>query len=205
MTDSSLKIFDIGFNKCGTRTFHHMMIKAGYSCKHWDEGRIALDIKNAFDKKKLPLTQYEGIECFSDMANEIPGSFVLGYKYFQFLVESFPNSLFILTNRNVDDWITSRMNHGSLKKRYLKEFNLESFEDVERFWREDWANHRKNIRDYFESNKIANRLFHLNIENPDLDGLSKFLNQKITYEMWQHKGRSSDRPSRKNLSNGVES
>ena len=35
------KIFQIGFNKCGTKTLHHYFSRNGIRSVHWDEGRLA--------------------------------------------------------------------------------------------------------------------------------------------------------------------
>ena len=35
------RIFLIGHNKCGTRSFHKLLRKNGYSSIHYDKGRLA--------------------------------------------------------------------------------------------------------------------------------------------------------------------
>ena len=35
------RIFLIGHNKCGTRSFHKLLCKNGYSSIHYDKGRLA--------------------------------------------------------------------------------------------------------------------------------------------------------------------
>lgn len=185
-------IFDIGFNKCGTRTVNAMMKKAGFVAKHWRGGELALDVKRSKENGDLPLKQFPKTDFFSDMVCEKPGNFFEAYKDFKFLAESYPNSLFILTERNVNDWIRSRTNHGNghSVNCYMKEFGFSNLDEVVEFWREDWFAHRKNVEDYFSAPERQHRLLKLNIENPDLEAISKFLGVVITSEFWGHEGKT---------------
>ncbi|WP_133468413.1 sulfotransferase [Paraglaciecola marina] len=185
-------IFDIGFNKCGTRTVNAMMKKAGYVAKHWRGGELALDVKYAYENNDIPLKQFPKTDFFSDMVSEKPGSFFEAYKCFKFLAESYPNSLFIITERNVDAWIKSRINHGNghSVNCYKKQFGFSTLDEVEKFWREDWESHRANVDAYFSNEERKHRLLKLNIETPDFKAISTFLDKKITSDYWGHEGKT---------------
>ena len=47
------KIFQIGFNKCGTTSIHRMLVANGINSVHWDKGRLSKSIKlsNILEKK----------------------------------------------------------------------------------------------------------------------------------------------------------
>jgi hypothetical protein len=61
------KIFQIGFNKCGTKTLHHYFSRNGVRSVHWDYGRLAQRLfANLASGSKL-LAGYEQFDVFTDM------------------------------------------------------------------------------------------------------------------------------------------
>jgi hypothetical protein len=49
-----MKIFQIGFNKCGTSTIHHYLRANGVRSVHWDDGRLAQRMfANLADRKSV--------------------------------------------------------------------------------------------------------------------------------------------------------
>ena len=57
------RIFLIGYNKCGTRSFYKLLRKNGYSSIHYDKGRLARRIKANFTFSKPLLDGVDG--CFA--------------------------------------------------------------------------------------------------------------------------------------------
>ena len=107
-----MKIFQIGFNKCGTRTIHQYFCDNGIRSVHWDEGRLAQRMfKNLSDGESL-LAGYEEYDVFTDMEFlSESGVFLEGYKLFPFLAAQYPDAVFILNTRDRESWIRSRVSH----------------------------------------------------------------------------------------------
>ena len=53
MSESSPKIFLIGFNKCGTTSFHNYFKANQISSIHWRANTLALALKSNLKKKKI--------------------------------------------------------------------------------------------------------------------------------------------------------
>ena len=97
MDSKSRKIFCIGFNKTGTTSLHKTFLSLGLTSEHSVKWTKISQIK--------PLdTSYFKQQCYCD-----------GYRSdFAMLDQDFPNSLFIFNDRNVTEWLRSRV------KQYLR-------------------------------------------------------------------------------------
>jgi len=101
---SKKKIFIIGFNKCGTRTLSEYFDTQGLDAYHVGNDFYSFSCQltdNMAHRKKI-LDTYEH-DVYSDHAF-LP-------RYYKRLDEDYPDSLFILNTRDVDDWLISRLNH----------------------------------------------------------------------------------------------
>jgi hypothetical protein len=116
------KIFQIGFNKCGTNSIN--ILFQDYSiprikCCHWDSGFLGYSmVMNERESKPLLSGKYENFGFYSDMECQFvedDGStnwiFMYDKNHIPILDEQYPNSKFILNIRDVDNWIKSRMSH----------------------------------------------------------------------------------------------
>jgi hypothetical protein len=151
------KIFQIGFNKCGTLSIHNFFLDNGLKSIHWDESKLAETIDKNFKSNKKILLEYEEYDCFTDMENLDPSmdkvSIYSHVRYFKQFDIQYPNSIFILNQRNIDDWILSRKNHdeGKYLETYKNIFDLSSDEEVFEQWKRDWYNHENNVKKYFKN------------------------------------------------------
>ena len=115
------RIFLIGHNKCGTRSFVRLLRSNGYKSIHFGNGRAARQIQANFTFSR-PLL--EGLDRFTGYADlEVCGEFY-AYRLFPQLDLQYPGSTFVYNKRDVNAWITSRLNHslrvkGSYADRYL--------------------------------------------------------------------------------------
>ena len=62
-----IKIFQIGFNKCGTRTIHRYLARNGVRSLHWDAGRLAKRMYANLAEGRELLAGYEEFDAFTDM------------------------------------------------------------------------------------------------------------------------------------------
>lgn len=186
------KIFQIGFNKCGTSSIYELFNKyTSLKCLHWDYGKIAYTIKENHKNNRWLLTGYEHIDVFTDMECRIVRNnmyeLVYGYKYFDILDKQYPDSKFILNTRNIDNWIDSRLKHTSgyiiddtdqklIKKlnpeiSYYKRYSL-NIDEVINIWRQQWHEHHDNVLNYFH--KKQNQLLIYDIEINDISKIIEF-------------------------------
>jgi len=164
------KIFLVGFNKCGTTSFHEFFLKNDISSVHWDCGNIA---KFFIENKKLnekPFKNYSNIIAFSDMIFVSEKEIIEPYKHFDYIYKWYPDSYYILNTRHVEDWILSRVNHSDLMERYRKVLNFETYDEVKHYWKMEWFSHHYNILKFF-NDKNNFLCYHINDDKP-----SKLLN-----------------------------
>ena len=143
------KIFQIGFNKCGTTSLHHFFINNGLKSIHWDETRLAKKIIENSNNNLPLLDGYEQYDCFTDMES-LGDHFYIYLTHFKELDIQYPKSKFILNVRDKDKWIKSRLNH----KDYLKYFEINTglnTEGVINLWKNQWDEHIINVLDYFKN------------------------------------------------------
>jgi hypothetical protein len=112
------KIFQIGFNRCGTTSIYDFFKKScvnNLKCVHWDNGNIAKTIFKNNNNGRPPLynSKYLLYDFIGDMEANIDNKIY----YFAFLDSyslldlHYPNSKFILNTRNKENWINSRLRH----------------------------------------------------------------------------------------------
>ena len=62
---NKIRVFQIGFNKCGTRSLFKFFKKNGIESIHYDKGNIAISMFNNFNQnKKLIDKKYAGVVFF---------------------------------------------------------------------------------------------------------------------------------------------
>lgn len=199
------KIFQIGFNKCGTTSIYHLFSKYSepkLKCVHWDYGFLA---KNIYDNLNngLPLLsgKYEDVTIFTDIECNLRDEnnsvkFLFGYKLFKKLDEQYPHSKFILNTRNIDEWISSRIKHlcnyeivnnklvtFPFKKTYYELYAeflpTKSRTEIIDIWKNEWYEHHKDVLLYFHNK--PNKLLVYDIDKDPLEKLFNFLNHKIVF------------------------
>ncbi len=186
------KIFQIGFNKCGSCSF--MDLFGAYSNQktiHWDNGLLAQKIEyNIWSGEYLPLYGYEEYKVFTDMEcfikqqdNSIKHIQIFK-DYFDILDINYPDSVFILNTRNIDNWIKSRLNHISPHNAIINDsssknikyidlykqiYNTNSTSDIIDIWTKQWREHHDAVKEYFTRN--PNRLIIYDIEKDNISKL----------------------------------
>ena len=147
------KIFQIGFNRCGTSSLHEFFLANGINSIHWDGGRLAQAIIGNKAANRPLLTGYESFKCFTDIEN-VDLNLFPHVSHYKDLDKAYPDSKFILNTRNVDAWIESRMNwlvRGVPYKDIFKRNNGVNDDDALReIWRNQYLQHRADVIDYFK-------------------------------------------------------
>ena len=191
------KIFQIGFNRCGTTFLYKIFKNANVASVHWDRGKLG---KSIYDNKtsgnKLLQGKYDKCSFYSDMETCFlyNNKLILYDPYitdFKTLDKQYPHSKFILNTRNINNWIKSRLHHVS-RFAYLSSNDVEVMHDQKQSyiynqcliynkepsaiilnWKENWHKHHESVIKYFQNR--PNDLLIFNIEKDDINKLCKFL------------------------------
>ena len=141
---SGPKVFGIGLNKTGTSSLHRALELLGYRSLHWGGLETHDRVLRAMDERK-PMLSY--LDPEPDAISDV---LVINY-YFYLADLQYPGSKFILTLRDLDDWLDSRRRHVERNQR-LKESGDYDGEfltvDLDT-WAVEYRRHEAVIRTYF--------------------------------------------------------
>jgi len=171
-------VFQIGFNKCATRSLCHLFEMSNIPSLHWSQdGGIFCKsmLINFISGKNLISDQYLNKVLFADMEYiyNNTGLPFHGYCFYDRLHTQYPNSKFILNIRPIDNWLQSRINHdgGKYLSHYQSLLSM-SKEDTIDFWRIHFINHIQNVKNYFKN--FPNKLVVFDIENDSINKIIDF-------------------------------
>lgn len=170
----------IGFPKCGTSSLHKYFLNNNVKSSHYliDNVSVGLSIQKHKYRSELLLSEFPNIDAFT----QIDWSGINNMVYpqltdLEILIEQYPNAKFILNLRNVYDWVRSVNNWNNLRQRYIEselpylpkgKGNLD--EDLIQWYN----NHIERTKNIFKNKNKENKLFILNIDDPNMDELNKF-------------------------------
>lgn len=145
------RIFQIGFNKCGTRSLNMFFKRNGLRGVHYDNGRLASTIFRNVANGRPPIEGYEDFAFLSDMEYLTPIGAFDAYKLFDRLAEAYPEARFILNTRERESWVKSRLKHndGVYRGKWRNILRVEDDEAVADYWRADFDRHHERVRAYF--------------------------------------------------------
>ena len=186
------RIFQIGFNRCGTTTIHHFFENNGLRSIHWARGSIAAGIEAARIEGKPLLHYVDGYQVYCDMEfmreNHAEGYMsrrpftklyenlgktridkpIYAFEYFRELDQQYPGSRFILNTRDIEKWIRSRMEFLHLGYFFCTHGDdvHDSRADLEKCWKNHWRTHLESVREYFIERPEALLEFDIEKEGP---------------------------------------
>jgi hypothetical protein len=143
---SSPKVFCIGLNKTGTSSLHEALSLLGYRSLHWGGPETHERIMRAMDDRK-PMLEY--LDPEPDAISD-----VLAVTYYFYLADlEYPGSKFVLTLRDMDEWLDSRRRHVERNQQMKQTGEYDgSFLTVDRdTWAVEYRRHEAVVRTYFES------------------------------------------------------
>ena len=205
------RIFLIGFNKCGTTSFHDYFKANQISSVHWRANTLALSLHRNRSTGRPLLEGIEGWTAYTDM-NCIPGSpwgnsnsdtapLIEGCRYFRELHQEHPEALFILNTRDPFDWLRSRMQHdqgqfAAAYKRALAGEGIRTNRQLKRRWLMDWYEHHAEVVSYFQGT-AADQLLVFHIQATPVKKLNRFLSEhfQISHRHFPHHHQSKKRDS----------
>lgn len=163
----SVKVFQIGFNKCGTSTLAWFFKRNGVPTVHWSKGEIARRIEAAHERGEDPLGFYKDVFFFSDMTYTARDVVLDGAYHFDYIHRFYPDALFILNTRPVDGWIDSRMRWNNYRERYKSARGIKTDEELAAYWRADWERHHRRVAEFFADKPGQLLVFDIEKDGPE--------------------------------------
>ncbi len=148
-------VFAIGLNKTATSSLYHALKILGYNACHWIDDEFSNKTAKLIERKKpLPFDAYTDVQSIMEKYTELD--------------KQYPDAAFILTVRDVDDWIASRTRHvmRNINEKLQDDYVNLTKVDIEG-WKEEWIKHNNAVKDHFKYRE--NKLLIL-IYAPVMDG-----------------------------------
>jgi len=169
MKRSKIKVFQVGYNKCGTSSMYQFFKQNDYSAIH-HKGKTDGTIVDNLSKGNNFLDGLDMYDIFTD-SDYITREFAL-------LEHLYPTAKFIYNVRPLDAWIKSRVNHGMGKRPGLpwfkKRYNIQNNKQLESFCWSEFKLHNDRINNHFVGVK-AKKLLTFDIERDNVKKLIDFL------------------------------
>lgn len=163
-----MRVFQIGFNRCGTLSLCKFFNQNGHKAVHWDNGRWGEHF-NSTQSRGVPLCEgYDNVVLWTDIG------FI--QRQFQVLAEQYPESRFIYNIRPLDKWLDSRTNWYSIREAHNFVPIQYRHSDIDRrsYWKAEWIYHKRVLKEYFVGGKLE-RLLIFDIEKNTGEDIEKFL------------------------------
>lgn len=170
------RIFQIGYNKCGTRSLYRFLQRSGIASAHFNRGLLADAIAENIKAGRKPLTgNVDRYVAYTDVQHITRDRAIEGVHFFRELYAYYPNSYFILNTRDKEGWIRSRLNHGAgaYVRRYSRALGLPEDGSVLKVWSEDWDRHHADVQAFFADK--PGRLLVFDIKNDSPQKVVDFL------------------------------
>lgn len=190
------RIFLIGFNKCGTTSFHDYFKANNIASVHWRANTLALALQRNQTTGQPLLTGIDQWTAYTDMIC-IPGSpwgssnstnapLIEGCRWFKALHHDYPDALFILNTRDPFQWLRSRISHdkGQFAAAYLEALAPEGVRNrrqLKRRWLHDWYQHHTEVITYFQAH-ARKQLLVFHISESSEQQLNRFLKPHFAIE-----------------------
>ena len=215
-TTDRFRVFQIGFNRCGTSSFAYFFRKNGFKTAHWRDGTVAAAIELARREGVPLLTHTDKFDVYTDMElveieaisrQRWPKKIfrrlldrigdgealkpIYAYKYYALFDEQYPNSKFILNTRDVERWIASRFRFSKQRYRHCPHgaHYHASDEELADCWRAEWHSHLAAVREYFADRPAD--LLQFDIEVDGVDKIMEFFSMlDLDPRHWQRRNAS---------------
>ena len=164
----AFRIFQIGFNRCGTTTLARFFRRNVIPSIHWHRGKLAVTMYNNLAAGRPLISGYGHKHFFADMETLTESEYLPAYKLYPQLAKENPGALFLLNTRDCDAWLRSRILRKSYLKRYRMAKKLASNEAVVNEWRRDWIEHHSAVRKFFDMHPDYRFLeFNIDLHKPE--------------------------------------
>lgn len=192
------RVVQIGFNKCGTRSFQRLFERAGHPVvqhkvrKPFRPSRKAAYLIQQNLRAGRPV--FAGMEDYVLYAGLIHQSETESFeaiRHFREMLRDYPDTILILNVRDREDWIRSRLGHGrgELVQRVMRQRGVATAEEVAELWRREWDAHLADVRSAMQDR--PGQLIEFNL---DTDSVQQLIDRLPGYglraEDWGDVGRT---------------
>lgn len=163
------RIFQIGFNKCGTRSLYRFLQRAGINATHFNRGLLAQAIHANLAAGRHPLAgRIDAHIAYTDMQHITRTEAIEAVRYFRELYAYYPGSYFILNTRDKAGWINSRLAHGAgaYASRYGRALGLRDTDAVVARWSDDWDRHHAEVLAFFADKPGRLLVYDIKTDSP---------------------------------------
>jgi hypothetical protein len=174
MGKTGSRIFQIGFNRCGTQALSTFFRLNGIACSHWGGGAVALKFDEDRQAQRQPFTESRRVVAYTDMVYCDHKVCIEPFKDFSYIYQYYPEAYYILNTRHCEDWLRSRQRHRGFVERMISVLGVRGEREVLNYWRVDWYRHHANVFDFFSRRPTA-RLLVFDIDRDRADALVAFL------------------------------
>ena len=148
-----MKVFCVGLSKTGTRSLHDALQLLGLRSVHWGGPElqtavqrgpeIRAAVERALREGRPLLDDLDDADAYSDIHALSTNFDVLDHQY--------PGSRFILTVRDLDEWLASRQRHveANVARRARGEYEGSFLEVDLDGWRAEATEHEQRVRAHF--------------------------------------------------------
>lgn len=178
------RVFGIGLNKTGTISLHEALTTLGYHSLHWGGPEVRRVVERALAEGRPLVDDYPDHDAFSDI-------WCLS-ENFDLLDRQYPGSRFVLTTRDLDAWLTSRVKHVERNRRRREEgtYTGNFLEIDEERWREEYHHHHTRVAEYFSD---RSNLLVMDITSGDgYEVLCPFLDLPPTHDAFPARHRATE-------------
>lgn len=168
-----MKIFQIGYNKCGTGILHQTLLQLGYESIFYDNGKLARTMLTNFVNEEPLLKGYEKYDAYVCM-EDVCTNLYAHRLFYKILDEQYPGSKFILNVRNVDNWVQNRVRQPGYLVAYMWATGIMMAPEVIEKWKRSWHKHIEDVHKYF-GDRVNKDLLVYNVEKDDPQKIFEFL------------------------------
>ncbi len=194
---ANVKIFQIGFNKCGTRSMYQFFVDNNIPAMHWSKGTVGHALRLNLTTGRRPFEGHEEYVFYSDLMGPVGQPMFEGQYYYKEFYDAYPGALFILNTRDEDNWIKSRLRHADMIGRFRNFYGLKTTEEVEDLWRRQWRTQHERVKAFFKD--MPERLLIFDIEKHGGAELAAFVapHYKCDVSLWGHVGLAPEKKKAK--------
>jgi hypothetical protein len=151
------RVVQIGFHKCGTRSFQQLFERAGHNVVQHKLRRPFRRSRNAAllirENLRAGRKVFAGMEDYTFYAGLIYQTEKESFEpihHFREMLRDYPDTILLLNVRNREDWIRSRLRHGhgEFAKRVMRQRGIEDPKELAELWRRDWDTHLADVRTF---------------------------------------------------------
>jgi hypothetical protein len=163
------KIFGIGLGKTGTRSLYEASKILGLRACHFEVTWKARDRYDSGEDTWLLEKDIDKYDAFFDF---------IWYDWMQ-LVARFPDGKFILSYRDLESWLDSRLIH-MIHNRFAPNYARNQQDVNTHQWRQTWERHNREVEEWFTKRGMSDQLLKINVcDGEGWEKLCPFLGKPI--------------------------